>query len=146
MGVTAQEAAISAMVNWRASYMRWAFPISSGVILGFRPPLRAAGAGGGEPGRVRSRMRAASYSAIRPNIPHTRAPCAEVVPPGALPRDRTGAPRACRAVRAAAVRGPPTTAVEEAEPVQLRPRRHPAETQSPGDLRVSQQATPHGPR
>ena len=28
------------MVNWRASYMRWAFPISSGVILGFRPPLR----------------------------------------------------------------------------------------------------------
>ena len=50
MGVTAQEAAISAMVNWRASYMRRAFPISSGVILGFRPPLRAAGAGGGEPG------------------------------------------------------------------------------------------------
>src|SRR5664280_3472066 len=50
MGVTAQEAAISAMVNWQASYMRWAFPISSGVILGFRPPFAAAGAGGGEPG------------------------------------------------------------------------------------------------
>src|SRR5664279_1292837 len=38
------------MVNWRASYMRWAFPISSGVILGFPPTLAAAGAGGGEPG------------------------------------------------------------------------------------------------
>src|SRR5450759_3394431 len=40
MGVTAHEAAFSAMVNWWASYMRWAFPISSGVILDFRPPLR----------------------------------------------------------------------------------------------------------
>ena len=36
-GQLAVDAAIDSMVN---SDMRWAFPISSGVILGFRPPLR----------------------------------------------------------------------------------------------------------
>src|SRR5674536_342177 len=71
MGVTAQEAAISAMVNWRASYMRRAFPISSGVILGFRPPLRPRAAA--SPAGVRSRMRAASYSAIRAHPEHEGA-------------------------------------------------------------------------
>src|SRR5450759_2440218 len=98
MGVTAQEAAISAMVNWRASYMRWAFPISSGVILGFRPPLRPRARAAASPAGVRSRMRAASYSAIRANIPNTTAPCAVVVSTSPLLSDRTPTPRACRVV------------------------------------------------
>lgn len=38
------------MVNWRASYIRWALPISAGVIFGLRPPRRPRGTGGGEPG------------------------------------------------------------------------------------------------
>ena len=50
MGVTEQEAAISAMVNWRESYIRWALPISAGVILGVRPAVASAGASGGQPG------------------------------------------------------------------------------------------------
>jgi hypothetical protein len=36
----AQDCAISAMVNWRASYIRWALSISLGVIFGLRPPVR----------------------------------------------------------------------------------------------------------
>jgi len=39
-GVTRQDWAISAMVKFRESYMRWALSISAGVILGLRPPLR----------------------------------------------------------------------------------------------------------
>ena len=39
IGVTPQEVAISAMVNWRASYIRWALPMRLAVILGLRPPL-----------------------------------------------------------------------------------------------------------
>jgi|GEM_PF-1197869 hypothetical protein len=30
----------SAMVNWRASYIRWALSISLGVTFGLRPPVR----------------------------------------------------------------------------------------------------------
>jgi hypothetical protein len=52
IGVTAQELAISAMVNCLESYIRWALPISSGVILGFRPPLRP------RPGRLQARLSA----------------------------------------------------------------------------------------
>src|SRR5664279_6247137 len=40
IGVTPQEVAISAMVNWRASYIRWALSMRLAVILGLRPPLR----------------------------------------------------------------------------------------------------------
>lgn len=40
MGVRAQEAAISAMMNCRASYIRSAFPDQLRVILGFRPTRR----------------------------------------------------------------------------------------------------------
>src|SRR5664280_3512836 len=45
-------------------------------------------------------MRAASYSAIRANIPNTRAPCAVVVVVSTSPllSDRTPTPRACRVV------------------------------------------------
>src|SRR5450759_5610647 len=43
-------------------------------------------------------MRAASYSAIRANIPNTTAPCAVVVSTSPLPSDRTPTPRACRVV------------------------------------------------
>src|SRR5664280_865234 len=50
MGVTAQEAAISAMVNWRASYMRWAPSRSARGSSWVSATLAAAGAGGGEPG------------------------------------------------------------------------------------------------
>ena len=48
MGVTPQEVAISAMVNCRASYIRWALPMRLAVILGLRPALVTAAAGGGE--------------------------------------------------------------------------------------------------
>jgi len=39
IGVTPQEVAISAMVNWRASYIRWALPMRLAVIsgLGYEP-------------------------------------------------------------------------------------------------------------
>src|SRR5450759_286102 len=43
-------------------------------------------------------MRAASYSAIRANIPNTTAPCAVVVSTSPLLSDRTPTPRACRVV------------------------------------------------
>jgi hypothetical protein len=52
IGVTAQELAISAMVNCLESYIRWALPISSGVILGFRPPLAPS-----RPGRLEAGVR-----------------------------------------------------------------------------------------
>jgi len=40
MGVTPQDWAISAMVNWRALYMRWALLMRDGVVVGLRPPVR----------------------------------------------------------------------------------------------------------
>ena len=36
--VTWQALAISAIVNRRELYMRWAVPTSSGIIFGLRPP------------------------------------------------------------------------------------------------------------
>jgi hypothetical protein len=56
--------AISAMVNWRASYIRWALSISVGVIFGLRPPVRPRTRAAASPAWVRSLMSAASYSAI----------------------------------------------------------------------------------
>lgn len=40
IGVTPQEAAISAIVNFRESYIRCALSTRPGVILGLRPPAR----------------------------------------------------------------------------------------------------------
>lgn len=64
MGVTLQEVAISAMVNWRLSYMRCALPIRAGVIFGLRPPVRPRARAAARPARVRSLMSAASYSLL----------------------------------------------------------------------------------
>ena len=89
MGVTAQEAAISAMVNWRLSYMRCALLIRAGVIFGLRPPVRPRARAAARPATVRSVMRAASYSAMRANMPKTSLPWAVVVSTMPLVSDRT---------------------------------------------------------
>src|SRR5664280_3665570 len=68
--------AISAMVNWRASYIRWALSISVGVIFGLRPPVRPRTRAAASPAWVRSLMSAASYSAISANMPKTSLPFA----------------------------------------------------------------------
>ncbi len=80
------------MVNRRASYIRCALLTSSGVIFGLRPPRRPRARAAASPAWVRSRMRAASYSAIRANIPNTSAPCAVVVSTKPLLSDRTPTP------------------------------------------------------
>lgn len=59
--VTPQDWAISAMVNWRALYMRWALLIRAGVILGLRPPVRPRARAAMSPAWVRSLIRAASF-------------------------------------------------------------------------------------
>ncbi len=54
--MTEQEAAISAMVNWRLSYMRCALLIRAGVIFGLRPPVRPRARAAARPATVRSLM------------------------------------------------------------------------------------------
>jgi hypothetical protein len=98
IGVTPQEAAISAMVKVLASYMRWALPVSSGVILGLRPPVRPRARAAARPAIVLSWMRAASYSAISAKMPKTSLPYAVVVSMIPLVSDFTPTPRASRVV------------------------------------------------
>ena len=91
--------AISAMVNWRASYIRGALPMRLAVILGLRPPLVTAAAGGGEAclgvfldesGFVFGHQGA--------NMPKTRLPWAVVVSTMPLVNDCTPTPRLSRVV------------------------------------------------
>ena len=54
MGVTPHEAATSAMVNCRESYIRCALSIKAGVIVGLRPPVRPRARAAAKPATVRS--------------------------------------------------------------------------------------------
>jgi len=57
----------------------WALPMRSPVILGLRPLWRPRARAAMRPAWVRSLISAASYSAIRANMPKTSLPCAVVV-------------------------------------------------------------------
>ena len=99
MGVTSQDWAISAMVNWRALYMRWALLMRAGVILGLRPPTRPASPSGEQAGLGAFFDNEGGF-VLGHEGEHAEDELSWVVVVSTMPlvSDRTPTPRVCRVV------------------------------------------------